>query len=321
MLSAKELVSHLLPLIRGLITLIRFTPYPLAILGGRTLGLLGWALDPFHRRSANTQMHAALGTAWHPLMSLKVFMNQGDILVDTIKYAYMDTQELRRRVRIEGREHLEQALASGRGIMLVAGHIGNWEILANLARLIDIEFCVMADQRDDPGLESIIDGLRERTGATILPPKGKALMLVRELRRGRTIGMVVDQRGRRGERLLCDVFGLPAPTNPAPAVIALKGRALIVPVTAVREHHGYRIRIEEPLDATSFGSSAQAIQEASDFMQSWVSREVERHPDQWFWLHCRWTRRSEMRRLLREGIDFRDYILKQAEAVRQGRYL
>lgn len=111
----------------------------------------------------------------------------------------------------------------------------------------------MADVRKDARLESIIDGIRSRSGATILPPKGKALMLIKELRKGNTIGMVIDQRGRRRDGLFCEVFGMPAPTNPAPAFIAVKGQALVLPVYAIREGQGYRIRFEEPVDACSFG--------------------------------------------------------------------
>lgn len=195
---------------------------------------------------------------------------------------------------------------------MITGHIGNWEILSHLPRLLPVRFCVMADVRKDPRLESIIDGIRSRSGATILPPKGKALMLIRELRKGNTIGMIVDQRGRRRDGLFCDVFGLPAPTNPAPAFIALKGDALVLPVYALKEGRGFRIRFERAADARSFGKGEIAIQALSDFMQSWVSSVVRSHPDQWFWLHSRWVKRSTMRKILKHGLDFRTVVLDHA---------
>ena len=304
----------------GLVSLIRVLPYRPSIIMGRMLGALAWLIDPFHRRIADLQMRYALKDSYRKLYTIKVFMNHGDIAVDTIKFAYMSTKEMKKRIFIEGRENIEAALALKRGVMLITGHIGNWEMLAHISRLMDIEFCVMADIRGDPKLESIIDGIRSRSGATILPPKGKALMLIKELKKGKIIGMVVDQRGRRGDKMLCEMFGMPAPTNPAPAFIALKGDAVIVPVYAIKHHDFYRICFGDIVDAKSFGKGKEAIRKLSDYMQSWVESVVKMYPDQWFWLHSRWIRRSDMRRILRSGQDFKSYVHSQAEKIKQGLY-
>ncbi|MCD6570790.1 MAG: lysophospholipid acyltransferase family protein [Deltaproteobacteria bacterium] len=304
----------------GLIWVIRILPYRSAIIIGRMLGGLAWAVDPLHRRIADLQMKNALEDSYRKTYTIKVFMNHGDIAVDAIKFAYMTTKEIKKRISIEGREKLEAALASKRGVMLITGHIGNWEILTHISRLLSIEFCVMADIRNDPKLESIIDNIRSRSGATILPPKGKALMLIRELKKGRNIGMVVDQRGRRGDKILCEYFGMPAPTNPAPAFLALKGDAIIVSVYAIKQANYYRICFGDIIDTRAFGKGRESIQKLSDYMQSWVESVVKMYPDQWFWLHSRWTRRSDMKKILRSGQDFRAYVYSQAEKIRQGLY-
>lgn len=301
----------------GLIRCVRTVPYTWALAFGRTLGILAWACDPLHRKTAAIQMRTALGAAYHPGMPLQVFRHHGDILIDAIRYAYMDDAALRQRVTVEGQEHLTAARATGRGIMLITGHIGNWEILAHIPRLLGVEFCVMADTRRDPQHESIVDAIRSRSGATILPPKGKALMLIRELRKGRTIGFVIDNRGDRGSQLFCPVFGLPASTNPAPAVIAVKGDALIVPVCAVKKGETYHLRFEPAVDARSFRDDP--IQAISDYMQAWVESVVRRYPVQWFWLYSRWIRRSEMRRIIRSGGDFKHYVLEHNIARKEPR--
>ena len=119
---------------------------------------------------------------------------------------------------MEGKEHLDEALASGRGLMIFTGHIGNWEILSHIPRILGTRFCVMADKRNDPLLESIVDEIRSRSGATILPPTGKARMLIRELKKGRTIGMVVDKRGSpRAASTARSSACLPSPTPRRPS--------------------------------------------------------------------------------------------------------
>ncbi len=296
----------------GLLAFVRHLPYQLVLGIFRSLGAVACLADPFHRKVAQVQMSSALGLEWVFFSALRVFMNQADILVDAVHYAYLSDEEIREKVRVEGREHLEEALESGRGIMMITGHIGNWEILSHIPRLLGTQFCVMADRRDDPRLESIVDSIRSRSGATILPPTGKALMLIRELKKGRTIGMVVDNRGEKKDGIMCDVLGMPAPTNPAPAFLAIKGNALVLPVYAVKKKDGYHICFSKPVDAGSFGQGEQAVQRLSDFMQSWVSSVVRQYPFQWFWLYSRWLKRAEIRKVIRQGKDFKGYVLSQA---------
>jgi len=314
MKKIKELAGRVrYVLIKGGIALINALPYPLAVSLGRCIGLLGWLADPFHRRAAEIQLRHCLGDRYRPSIVPKVFMHHGDILVDTIKYAYMDDEEIKERIIIEGKENLDKALSSKKGIMMITGHLGNWEVMAHLPRLLGIQFCVMADVRNDPGIEAVVDDLRSRSGATILPPKGKALMLIRELKKGNIIGVIVDQRGKRSDMLFCDFFGLPAPTNPAPAFIAIKGDAVILPVSSMKENGRYCMAFHSPREASSFGSGKTAIASLSAFMQTWLESMVKKSPEQWFWLHCRWTRRSEMRKLIRSGGDFRSFVLSQVQ--------
>lgn len=293
------------------LSFVRHCPYPLVLNLFRALALVAWSVLPYHRRVATLQMRAALGVDAVHLLALKVFMNQAEILVDAVRYAYLSDDEIRARVVVEGKDHLDEALASGRGLMMITGHLGNWEILSHLPRLLGIRFCVMADRREDPRLESIVDGIRSRSGATILPPAGKALMLIRELRKGDTIGMVIDGRGEEKDPLFCDVFGMPAPTNPAPAFIALKGNALVLPVAAVKVRGTYHIVFSPPVDAASYGTGDEGIRNLSAFMQSWVESVARDHPHQWFWLYSRWITRSEMRRVIRTGTDFRGYVMNR----------
>ncbi len=304
--EAASVATHLA--VRAAVRMVLALPYSVSVKMGRFLGLLLWAVLPLRRRLVEVQMKAALGLDRTLPLTLRVFMNQGEILVDTVRYAYMTDDEVRSRIAVEGRHNLDKALSSGRGVMMITGHIGNWEILSNLPRLAPVQFCVMADRRNDARLDALIDDIRTRCGATILPPKGKALMLVRELRKGRVIGMVVDQRGRRRDGLSCAVFGMNAPTNPAPAFIAIKGRALVLPVHAVKESGRYRIVVDEAVDAAAFGDSPEGVQALSSRMQSWVCSVVRDHPDQWFWLHSRWVKKKTFRRYLASGGDFRTFV-------------
>ncbi len=312
-------------LFRLIIVLIRVLPYRATIAMGRFFGILAWLCIPLHRKIARKQIGCALEGVNAGLLALKVFMHQGDTLIDTIRFSYMDDYELKEKIVIEGRENIESAIASGRGVMMFTGHM-NWEILGHIPRVLGFEFSIMGDVMKNQRLQAIIEDMRSRCGFTLLPPKGGMVpLLTDELRNGRVIGIMIDQRGKRENRVFCNIFGMPAPTGPAPALIALRGDALIQPVSAIKQGDTYWFRFEKTIDAREFGDDfkkveslsdcwrSRAIQNLSQTMQSWVCSFAKRCPQQYFWLHSRWLRRSDMKHILKSGEDFRQKVCAQAE--------
>ncbi|MGD0820409.1 MAG: hypothetical protein ABSA71_06675 [Desulfomonilia bacterium] len=302
--------------LRAVIRLIRCLPYNLVVNLFRFIGIIMWLVDPFHRKVATVQIRTALGIENPWRLVLKVFMNQTEIIVDTIRYAFMSDEEIRSRIVVEGKEHVDEALASGRGLMMFTGHIGNWEILGHMKKVVGTEFYAMADIRKNPKLEAIVNGIRDRCGATVLPPTGTFHMLINELKKGKTIvGMIIDMRGDQKDDLFCDIFGMPAPSKSAPASIALIGNALVMPVYTIKQKGTYHWYFAKAVDAAQYGDGDEAIQKLSDFMQSWVASVVREHPEHWFWLYSRWLKRSDMRRIIKKKLDFKEYVHRKMEAV------
>ncbi|HHO75750.1 MAG TPA: hypothetical protein ENN05_04920 [Deltaproteobacteria bacterium] len=312
-------------LVYSLIYLVRALPYRIAIGIGRFFGILAWISLPLHRRISQMQIHHALEGVNPWMMTLKVFMHQGDIFMDSVRFAFMKDADLKKRILIEGREHIESALASERGVMMITGHL-NWEILGHIPRVLGFTFSIMGDIIKNPKIQSIVEDIRSRYGFTLLPPKGGMMSLITdELLSGRTIGIVIDQRGKRENKVFCNVFGMPAPTNPAPALMALRGDALIQPVSAIKKGDTYLFRFEKTIDSRDFGDDYKQVETLNDcwkssavktltqLMQSWISTYVKRCPQQYFWLHSRWLRRSDMKRLIRSGGDFTDSVRIQKE--------
>ncbi len=101
-------------------------------------------------------------------------------------------------------------------------------------------------------------------------------LLTDELRKGRIMAIVIDQRGKRENRLFCNVFGKPAPTSPAPALIALRGDALVIPVSAVKRGEKYIFRFDELIDSRHFGDDHKQIEHLRDGRRSAAVRERSR---------------------------------------------
>jgi len=312
-MNVKGLFNKILAItVKLIIWVFRILPYRYALMVAHGAALIAFSFARTERKIAEIQMKAVFGNEYNPEMIKKVFLNYADIFVDAVRYSDMAVEEISKKIKIIGAENLKAAQASGRGVMMISSHAGNWEIQANISRMLGVEFCVMADLRENSDIEKIINDLRRKTGATILPPTGKLLMLVRELKRGRTIGVIIDKRGEKGTNLYCDFFGMPALTNPAPAFIASKGDALIVPVYSIRNNDSYTITICPAVDTRIF--SGDVIQSISDYMHGWTESVIRMKPERWTWTYSRWIRRSEIKDLIKTGLDFKKYVIDKADS-------
>jgi len=148
-------------LLKAVILIVRALPRRIAVRAGRAFGLLASLCVPLHREIARVQMRHVLGPDYHEGVLRESFMHQGGLFADMIRVAYMDDSELKSTVVVEGREHLDKALASGRSVMIVSCHM-NWEVLGHVPRVFGIKVCVMADYIKNSAIQAMADEMRSR---------------------------------------------------------------------------------------------------------------------------------------------------------------
>ncbi|OYW55277.1 MAG: lauroyl acyltransferase [Rhodobacterales bacterium 12-65-15] len=181
-----------------------------------------------------------------------------------------------------GVKALEAAHAANRPVILVTGHFGNYD--ASRAALIARGYRVgglympMANPYFNAHYVEAISGI-----GTPMFQRGRAGLaaMVRHLRHGGMLGMLVDQHMRHGEELT--FFGRPARTALSAAELALKYDALLVPTYAVRKADGlsFDIIVEPPIPPGTAAEMTQALNNSLEAL-------VRQHLDQWFWVHRRW---------------------------------
>ncbi|MDR5654518.1 lysophospholipid acyltransferase family protein [Ruixingdingia sedimenti] len=184
--------------------------------------------------------------------------------------------------RGEGMAALEAARAAGRPVILVTGHFGNYD--ASRAALIARGYRVggLYMPMKNPYFNAHYETAIGRIGTPLFPRGRQGLAaMVRFLREGGMLGMVVDQRMSHGARLT--FFGHAALTALSAAEMALKYDALLVPTYAIRKPNGldFDIVVEAPIPAGTPEAMTQALNDSLEAL-------VRRHPDQWFWVHRRW---------------------------------
>jgi len=182
----------------------------------------------------------------------------------------------------EGVEALAAAHATGRPVILVTGHFGNYD--ASRAALIARGYRVGALYM--PMANPFFNAHYERAIGNIgrpLFPRGKKGLaeMVRHLRGGGMLGMLIDQNMGHGAPLA--FFGKTALTALSAAELALKYDALLVPTYGIRSPDGlsFTIVVEPPIPASTPEAMTQALNDSLEAL-------VRRHLDQWFWIHRRW---------------------------------
>jgi len=193
-------------------------------------------------------------------------------------------------VAVEGAEHMRAAQAVGPGVLCCSAHIGGWETLAMVTKEVFGPAWLVARALDNPLLEARLASRRRRWSLGTIPKDGGALPLVRALRAGEPVGILLDQNaGSQGAIL--DFLGAPASHHTVAGVMARRFGVPCVPIYLLREPGRLRFRmiIEPAILADPRAGDARAIElDVTRRLSESVARMVRAHPEQWLWLHDRW---------------------------------
>ncbi len=195
-------------------------------------------------------------------------------------------------VELEGTEHLRAALDAGRGVLVVSGHLGNWEVMGAAGMGVGVHPVSVYRPLDNPLLDAWVRSLRGSEGSDVVEKHGAVRGLLKALRAGRCVALLIDQDAR-GHGVFAPFFGTPASTIPTPAELALRTGAAIIPGFALRTGPGFRYRtwFEPALEVRADAEHDAEVLRVTAELNRRLERAVRRAPEQWLWLHRRWKTR------------------------------
>lgn len=205
---------------------------------------------------------------------------------------YWSLHKIRReqdsRIEIVGAQHLDTLRDSGQSGILFAAHMGNWEMVTLAARMHDLPLTVVYRPFNNPFIDAVVRDWQRGSGVELIM-KGRegARRLTQVLKGdGHTI-MLVDVRMNDG--VSAPFLGREAMTPSAPAALALKYGAKLVPVRVERTHAAhFRVTVEEPRSPVDTGDRAADIAATTNWMNDRISDWIIDRPEQWMWFHRRW---------------------------------
>ncbi len=258
----------------------------------RSLAALWYRLDQRHRRITLTNLKFAYGDTLDPAarerLAREVFCHFVRFAWELVELLLAPLSLIKRKVIIEGDEHMEAALAQGRGAIAIAAHTGNWEYTVMGYGLLCRPGVAVGRELDQPWAARLARYLRQRGGNAMVAKQKGMKGIMGYLRRNWPVGIVIDQNTTTAGGLLVDFFGKPARTTPVVALLARRG-VPVLPTLSRRLPDGRHLMVIMPPLPLKKTSDAQAdIQRHLELQSRVIEAWVRAEPAQWLWLHRRW---------------------------------
>lgn len=182
---------------------------------------------------------------------------------------------------VVGWEHIESALAGGKGCILVSAHFGSVQIVVHRFIFRGIPVIIPTERTEPPILFEHICQLRTSQGLRLIPIDGPLLELFRALRRNEIVGLAAD-RDVTGNGTVVDFFGVPARLPAGPVQLALRtGAPLMVGFTWRLPDNRFAACFESPLELARTGNEGRDVRVGVEQVVAVMEQYIKERPDQW----------------------------------------
>jgi phosphopantetheine--protein transferase-like protein len=214
-------------------------------------------------------------------------------LLEFIRLPFMSAERRKSWIRLENTESPIRAHQQGKGLLLLTGHFGNFEVatVAGLAQFPQYQglFHFVRRRLKPKFLNDLVTRRFRRAGFGTLSKRGSLDAILNLLADGAIIVYAFDQHAGKGDGVTVDFFGHPAGTFKSVALLALTTGAPVIPVASWREPDGSHVlRFEDPLPLIECQDAGEAIRRNTQAYNAAIERLLLRHPEQWIWMHRRW---------------------------------
>jgi Kdo2-lipid IVA lauroyltransferase/acyltransferase len=221
------------------------------------------------------------------------YRNLGLLLAEFCKMPGYTPESASRFIRYEGLENYLRARDRGKGVLVLTGHLGAWELSSFYHSLMGMPMGMVIRRLDNPLVDEFVNNIRCLHGNRVIHKDDFARGLIASMRAGETVGILMDTNMTPPQGVFVPFFGVEACTASGMARIAAKTGAAVVPGFLLWEEseRRYVLHFGEELTVVHTGDSEQdAIVNTATFTAA-IESYVRRYPEQWLWVHRRWKTR------------------------------
>ena len=269
--------------------LVCLLPYKIINYIGDIIGGLTWYLVPKKRKQMakqNIMLALDKNEVTAEIIAKKSWTRFGAMIMEVLYFPKIK-QDINKYVEIQGREHLDEALKQGKGIVLATAHSSNWELLGGGLALNGYQIVGVAQKQTNGSMDKFINEYRRVIGMDIAY-KNSVRDMVRFLGEKKIVGLLMDQDADKNG-VIVNFFGRKASTPQGPAVLARMSGSPIVPMFITKRSDGlYKIIIHKHIDAQNTADKKNDILNDITNLTKIIENHIRIYPKEWFWLHNRW---------------------------------
>jgi KDO2-lipid IV(A) lauroyltransferase len=294
-------------IVRFLICVVQAVPWDVAFAGGRFVAWLAYQVNVRHRRVAADNLRMAfphLSDRQVDRLVRRVYRHFVTMIIEIIslprKMHLANHEKFIVYARKDDYYRGHYLFKSGRPLLVVTGHFGNWEVFNYVCGLVRYNADIVARALDNPYLDALVRRFRADTGQRILDKNTDYDKIAEAMSSGKALGTLGDQdAGKRG--LFVDFFGQPASTNKAIALLSLQYQApiLVMSVARVAEPMRYHMYLDDVIFPEEYDRDPDAVRSITQRFTTALEKRVRQFPDQYFWLHRRWKTQTIKKRKVR----------------------
>ncbi|MEA3373010.1 MAG: lipid A biosynthesis lauroyl acyltransferase [Campylobacterota bacterium] len=259
------------------------------------IGLANFAylIDKKHRRVILQNLHFAMGQSCtaqeEEQISRYCYHNLLLNLLQIIENRTISKEEIGNRVTIENLAIVDAAKATGRPIIFTTAHFGNWELGGATISTQIMPIHVAHKALKNPYFEQYLHQARSRLDMNLVEKRGAVKQLAKALKAGEAISLLTDQNTSERDGIIVNFFGKTARQTAAPAFLARKYDALILPVyISTEDEEHYTLRFYEAIEVSKTDDAKADILEATQKQANLLELVIAENPKFWFWCHRRW---------------------------------
>lgn len=214
-------------------------------------------------------------------------------LVEFFKLPLMSAERRKKFIRVENMESPLAAHKQGKGLILLTGHFGNWEVstVAGIQQFPQFKglFHFVRRPLKPEILNRYVTRRFQKAGFGTIAKRGSLDQILDLLASGAVVVYVFDQHAGGKDGVPVDFFGAPAGTFKSPALIAMASGAPVIPATSWRAPDGSHVlRFEDPIPVVQTDHPGEDIKTNTRAFNAALEKLLLRHPEQWIWMHKRW---------------------------------
>jgi KDO2-lipid IV(A) lauroyltransferase len=194
-----------------------------------------------------------------------------------------------RNSELIGVDHWREARAKGKGVLFLASHVGNWEIMAASGAIFaGMDLMLVTKHLKPEWLHQAIEKGRTRCGVSATYEPRTFRDVLSHLKKNGTVGLILDQYAGPPVGVRVPVFGVPTGTHTVIALLAKRTGAVVLPVVNYRTPEGrWKVVIRPPMEWADSGDATYELAENTARYAADLERDIYSHPDQWLWIHRR----------------------------------